>query len=64
MAYRCGYATGYQDPCFCVPTGYGGGPYAELGYAGYEICAEDVSEADFGDGPNSNVRNLCIVRCN
>lgn len=48
----------------CIPTGYGSGPYAAMAYAGYEICNTDAENAFQGEEPKSNVRNICIVRCN
>lgn len=47
----------------CIPMGYAGGPYAAMAYAGgIEFCDEDA-ENEVIIEPNSNVRDLCQIRC-
>ena len=70
MAYEDGYEGGYEDgggpppPVeFCVAVGWGSGPYAVMAYGGSEICDLEIEDEVIVE-PRSNIRELCIVRCN
>lgn len=69
MAYRCGYADGYDDTCPVTlgPAcggGYSGGQYAAVVYAGVVPCFEEVIPPP-PPGVMSNVEEYCILdpRC-
>lgn len=74
MAYGCGYVDGYIGDCgidpdpgpdpgptVCGGIGYGGMPQP---YGGFGSCSDDYGSSIGPDAPRSNVRNICIVRCN
>jgi len=72
MAYECGYEGGYTDDCgeptppvvnVCAAVGWGGSWWAGLTYGGTEFCSLEADE-QVVVAPRSNVRELCIVRCN
>jgi len=69
MAYECGYEGGYTDDCgvpivnFCAAVGWAGFSWAGLTYGGTEFCSLEAAD-QVTVGPRSNVRDLCIVRCN
>lgn len=50
------------DPCFNIGLGYGGSWYAGTVFGGTPFCQELTSESE-PTPPESNVRNLCIIRC-
>lgn len=50
-------------PNICIPLGYGSGPYGLMAYAGYQLCSEEA-ENEIVVEPTSNLRDLCIRRCN
>lgn len=71
MAYGCGYGDGYEgdcgtdidsdaDPAVCGGVGYGGAPQP---YGGYSSCPDEYGTPIGPDAPRSNVRNICIIRC-
>lgn len=64
-----GYAEGYGDEAcltssLCGGLGYGSGILQVMTFGGLALCPGDVGGEETVNPIHSNVRNLCIVRCN